>query len=133
MSAYHAFKIRGTEDRCVKVSLDELIAAASDELGMSPDRLREIAEAEREGCQYVQEDEDSDTWTCSNCDYSFVLNDGNPFDNGFEYCPKCGRPIKSINVDTWDWEIESENKHVEKIIMRQEYVAAFAEKGAETE
>ena len=49
MSTYHVFKVHDVDDQCVKVSLDELIAAASSELGLTPDRLREIAAAEREG------------------------------------------------------------------------------------
>ena len=88
--------------------------------------IRKILEAYGEGCQYVQEDEDSDEWSCSKCDNIWILNSDNPFENEMFYCPKCGRPITSLSIDEWDWNIEDENKHIEKIITRQEYDATLA-------
>lgn len=34
--------------------------------------------------------EEENVWKCSNCDDYWLLNDGTPFDNGMNFCPKCG-------------------------------------------
>ena len=92
-------------------------------------RLAELAAAEREGCEYVQQDEDSDEWDCSKCGNAFVLISENPYVNDMFYCPKCGRPIKSINTLTFDWSNDEGECRIEKIITREEYAAALAGKG----
>ena len=30
----------------------------------------------------------------TNCDNMFVFNDGGPVENGFRYCPYCGRELR---------------------------------------
>jgi len=42
---------------------------------------------------------DSDDWVDENCwnacgGNMFVFNDGGPFENGFKYCPYCGKEIE---------------------------------------
>jgi DNA-directed RNA polymerase subunit RPC12/RpoP len=44
--------------------------------------------------EYVLEDDDSNTYRCSNCDLEWQLTTGNPVVNEMNYCPKCGLKIK---------------------------------------
>lgn len=34
--------------------------------------------------------EEENVWKCSNCGDYWLLNDGTPFDNEMNFCPKCG-------------------------------------------
>lgn len=43
-------------------------------------------------CEWVEE-WDSSTWTPSCCDTVFQFNDGGAKDNGFTFCPYCGKPL----------------------------------------
>jgi rubredoxin len=36
------------------------------------------------------ENEDERTWKCSECDYIQIFSEGNPIENEYYYCPKCG-------------------------------------------
>lgn len=35
-------------------------------------------------------DPDFNSYQCKNCGLAWMLNDGNPFENEMNYCPKCG-------------------------------------------
>lgn len=35
----------------------------------------------------------------SECNYEFMLNEGTPKENGFYYCPKCGKELIEIKED----------------------------------
>lgn len=60
------------------------------------DRLREIAEAEREGCVYRQVYEGEAVFECSHCGATWSYECGSPIENEQHFCWRCGRPIKSI-------------------------------------
>lgn len=64
-------------------------------------KAKEIILAEQKECTYSSYDEDRGAWECSECNNLLVLNDGNPKDNEFEYCPYCGKKISKI-VETED-------------------------------
>ena len=34
--------------------------------------------------------EEENVWECSECGEYWLLNDGDPYENQFYYCPKCG-------------------------------------------
>lgn len=38
-------------------------------------------------------------WEPSCGDHPFEFNEGGPVENGFRYCPYCGKPIKEIAHD----------------------------------
>ena len=42
--------------------------------------------------------ESSDGFWESSCKYAFEFHNGTPFQNGFRFCPKCGKKIKRSNV-----------------------------------
>jgi len=44
-------------------------------------------------CIWSQDDEDSDTWA-TGCGEYFVLNDGTPKENRFNYCYHCGKKLE---------------------------------------
>ena len=41
---------------------------------------------------------DEDHWE-SSCGQAFVFFDGDPFENGFVFCPYCGKPIGVIQKE----------------------------------
>ncbi len=47
-----------------------------------------------EDCEWTPDGDD--TWD-TNCRKLFTFTDGNVADNGFEFCPFCGRPIAIEN------------------------------------
>lgn len=49
-------------------------------------------------CEWMPEDESSD-WYNSECGMSFIFNDGSATENGFKFCPRCGKKLKDI---PWD-------------------------------
>ena len=45
-------------------------------------------------CTWTQNDDEDDSyWAAACCDHLFVFNDGGPVENGFRYCPYCGREL----------------------------------------
>ena len=46
-------------------------------------------------CTWTRNDDEDDSyWAAACCDRLFVFNDGGPVENGFRYCPYCGRELK---------------------------------------
>lgn len=93
-------------------------------------RLRELAAAEREGCEYFGEDIDGGgLWKCTHCDAEQIIDGGTPFTNGMGYCAGCGRPIRTIRYNKWYYNSEEDCGEREVI----ETIAAFALAGKEDE
>lgn len=46
-------------------------------------------------CEWTPEDDCSDHYA-GTCGIYFMFNDGGPMDNGFVFCPKCGKKLKEI-------------------------------------
>ena len=44
--------------------------------------------------------EENGVYRCSNCKEEFVLIDGNPKENGYEYCPHCGCKMDEVEDET---------------------------------
>jgi hypothetical protein len=49
----------------------------------------------KDTCEWKPEDYDSD-WYDSDCGRAFTFNYGGPVENGFVFCPKCGKPLKEM-------------------------------------
>ena len=39
---------------------------------------------------------DCDTWECSECKDVFILLEGTPKDNNYNYCPNCGTKMEGM-------------------------------------
>lgn len=46
--------------------------------------------AQHEHGQWIERDPYVNIFECSNCNYWFVLEDGSPAENNYNYCPNCG-------------------------------------------
>lgn len=46
-------------------------------------------------CQWAEADPDYGQWV-SECGESFDFANGTPTENGFQYCPYCGKPISEV-------------------------------------
>lgn len=73
---------------CKKV-LEAIDAAPT----IDPESLRPTAHWENEDDYYG----DSIVWCCSACKDRFILEDGTPEENNYEYCPHCG--ARMVNTD----------------------------------
>ena len=40
--------------------------------------------------EWIEWDEDNNTWECSNCAELYTIMEGNIRDNKYNYCPNCG-------------------------------------------
>lgn len=49
--------------------------------------------AQHEHGQWIERDPYVNIFECSNCNYWFVLKDGSPAKNNYNYCPNCGAKI----------------------------------------
>lgn len=47
-------------------------------------------------CAFCEIDEESDTWSCSNCSYLWTFSYDGPEENEMNYCPKCGAKITKL-------------------------------------
>ena len=46
-------------------------------------------------CTWTQNDDEDDSyWAAACCDHLFMFNDGTPSENGFAFCPYCGRELR---------------------------------------
>lgn len=55
---------------------------------------------ENETCKWTQEDEGSHY--SSDCGMHFIFEEDGPTENGFKFCPKCGKPLVAV-----EWEQET--------------------------
>ena len=53
-----------------------------------------LKEQEKAGT-WKQIDDDTNIWSCSECDEPFILMDGTPIENKYYYCPHCGAKMKT--------------------------------------
>ena len=50
------------------------------------------------GC-WEKYDDDNDIWNCSSCRMLIGDSDGNPSQNGMNFCPYCGAKMDKVNKD----------------------------------
>lgn len=46
-----------------------------------------------EKTQYICIDQNHDTWSCNSCGYIETFEADGPEENGWKFCPACGREI----------------------------------------
>ena len=80
--------IRGFSKTAVGIATEALVWAENVILDIVPSA--DVAEV-KHGEWLPKEGYDGDIyWDCSNCGESWTTIDGEPFDNGMNYCPHCG-------------------------------------------
>lgn len=40
--------------------------------------------------KWILQDEDANVWSCQECGFETQLTDGDPNDNNYNFCPRCG-------------------------------------------
>ena len=63
-------------------------------LDMLKEILALLKEKEKAGT-WKQIDDDTNIWSCSECDEPFILIDGTPIENKYYYCPHCGAKMQT--------------------------------------
>ena len=86
IAVFNAIEIDEDEYNAIKAEVDEIPT-------IDPESLRPTAHWENE------EDFNGDpvVWFCSACKERFVLYDGTPEENDYEYCPHCGARMVNEN------------------------------------
>lgn len=51
------------------------------------------------GCEYGCIDADNNAWQCSECGHIAVYEADGPYENGWDFCPHCGRKIEPAERD----------------------------------
>ena len=51
--------------------------------------------------KWILDDDDANSWKCSECGNLLLINDGTPCENGWYFCPHCGAKLKEQAV-TWE-------------------------------
>ena len=81
--------------------LDEVLRAIAAEVGQ-PDMPLVIETPEDDPtCVWMLHDDDYNSAECLTCGIHLCFNDGTPAENGYRYCPGCGRYIARFDTD---WE-----------------------------
>ena len=57
---------------------------------IAQETLALLKEQEERTGRWVLDDDDTNTWECSECGSLQIIIDGTPFDNSWFYCPRCG-------------------------------------------
>ena len=86
IAVFNAIEMDEDEYNAIKAEVDEIPT-------IDPESLRPTAHWENE------EDFNGDpvVWFCSACKERFVLYDGTPGENDYEYCPHCGARMVNEN------------------------------------
>lgn len=88
------------DERFWKIMFDEACVE-----GQQADRiqneLEKIAVEPKRGEFTLAFTEEENVWKCSVCDKYWLLNDGTPFDNEMNFCPRCGADMRK-KVKCWE-------------------------------
>lgn len=57
------------------------------------DRKKVIENRKMDSGKWILEDEDDNTWECSECGGLLLVNDGTPHENDWHFCPYCGTKL----------------------------------------
>lgn len=83
----------GSEYQAYKAGVEYVRGLIEDAPTIDAESLRPTAQWENEDDYYG----DSIVWCCSACKDRFILEDGTPEENNYEYCPHCG--ARMVNAD----------------------------------
>lgn len=60
-----------------------------------------LKEQEAKTGKWILDDEDANSWECSECGGLLIINDGTPHENDWYFCPYCGSKLEGQAVK-WD-------------------------------
>lgn len=58
------------------------------------DALELLKEQEPKTGKWILDDEDANSWECSECGGLLIINDGTPHENDWYFCPYCGSKLE---------------------------------------
>ena len=62
-------------------------------LSVYDDALALLKEQEPKTGKWILDDEDANSWECSECGGLLIINDGTPHENDWHFCPYCGAKL----------------------------------------
>ena len=62
------------------------------------DALELLKEQEAKTGKWILDDEDANSWECSECGGLLIINDGTPHENDWYFCPYCGSKLEEQAV-----------------------------------
>lgn len=57
------------------------------------DALAMLKEQEPKTGKWILDDDDANSWKCSECGGLLIINDGTPHENNWRFCPYCGAKL----------------------------------------
>lgn len=68
------------------------------DVSMVTNAIDMLKEQEPKTGKWILDDEDTNSWECSECGDLLQINDGTPHENGWYFCPHCGAKLKEQAV-----------------------------------
>lgn len=65
------------------------------------DALAMLKEHEPKTGKWILDDDDANSWKCSECGGLLIINDGTPHENNWYFCPYCGAKLDK-QVMKWE-------------------------------
>ena len=95
----HECMLRGSHDDCDRNCADCDLVQNDDELHeMYTDVIAMLNEQEPKTGKWILDDEDTNSWECSECGGLLIINDGTPHENDWNFCPYCGTKLEEQEV-----------------------------------
>ena len=62
------------------------------------DALELLKKQEPKTGKWILDDDDANSWECSECGGLLIINDGTPHENNWYFCPYCGAKLDKQDV-----------------------------------
>ena len=92
------------EDMLSKINKEKLlkfgghIDNGSAFLELMTNMLTLLKEHEPKTSKWILDDDDANSWKCSECGGLSIINDGTPHENNWYFCPYCGTKLEDEKV-----------------------------------
>ena len=95
----HECILRNSHDDCDRNCADCDLVQDDEELHeMYTDAIALLKEQEPKTGVWILDDEDANSWECSECGSLQQIIDGTPYENGWSFCPHCGTKLEEQKV-----------------------------------
>lgn len=81
--------------RAVLEAVDGMISVSIEAAKVMVELLKE---QEPKPGKWILDDEDANSWECSECGGLLLINDGTPLENDWSFCPYCGSKLEEQAV-----------------------------------